>query len=154
MEISLEREGARQPEVISLLERVDRERADVYPPESRHLLDIDELESASVRFFVARSEGRLVGIGALRLDPDNYGEVKRMFVLPEARGRGVGTAILDRLEREARDEGLVCLRLETGIYQEEALKLYRSAGFRTRGAFGGYRSDDPLLVFMEKSLHH
>jgi hypothetical protein len=57
------------------------------------------------------------------------------------------------LEGEARATQLACIRLETGIHQPEALGLYRSAGYRDCGPFGGYPSDS-LSVFMEKTLGH
>jgi putative acetyltransferase len=71
--------------------------------------------------------------------------------VPEARGQRLGRRILDRIEAEARREGLGCLRLETGIYQPEALGLYRSAGYAEREAFAPY-APDALSVFMEKIL--
>ena len=105
-----------------------------------------------MRFLVARRAGEALGCGALRIDAEgSYGEVKRMFVLPRARRLKLGRRILDRLEAEARREGLGCLRLETGIHQPEALGLYRAAGFVERGPFGEY-GPDPLSVFMEKRL--
>jgi len=88
---------------------------------------------------------------ALRIDATGYGELKRMFVAPAARGLGLGRRLLDRIERQARWEGLDCLRLETGIHQPEALELYRSAGYTPREPFGDY-APDPLSVFMEKRL--
>ena len=91
-----------------------------------------------------------MGCGALRIDA-GYGELKRMYVVPEARGRQLGRRILDHIEAEARREGLNCLRLETGIHQPEALALYRAAGYVEREAFGTY-APDPLSVFMEKIL--
>jgi len=103
-----------------------------------------------VRFFVARLDGEAVGCGALRI-AHGYGELKRMYVAPAARGHRIGRRILDRIEAAARAEGLACLRLETGIYQPEALALYRSAGYAERDAFGAY-APDPLSVFMEKIL--
>ncbi len=91
-----------------------------------------------------------MGCGALRVMAD-YGEIKRMFVRPEARGLKIGRRILDVLETTARSERLACLRLETGIHQPEAIGLYRAAGFIERGPYGGY-APDPLSLFMEKRL--
>ena len=150
-EIALGLESPRQPDVVRLLEALDAYQSRLYPPESNHFLDVEALAAPSVRFFVARRDGRALGCGALRIDPEGYGEVKRMFVSPEARGLKLGRRILDRIEEEARRESLACLRLETGIHQPEALGLYRSAGYAERDAFGEY-SPDPLSVFMEKSL--
>jgi putative acetyltransferase len=144
-------ESPRQADVERLLAALDAYQSALYPPESNHLLDVAALAAPSVRFFVARREGRALGCGALRIDAAGYGELKRMFVSPEARGYRLGRLLLDRIEEEARREGLACLRLETGIHQPEALGLYRSAGYVEREAFGEYRPD-PLSVFMEKSL--
>jgi putative acetyltransferase len=139
-------------DVASLVRQLDAYQTSLYPAESNHLLDFKSLAHPSIRFFVARQNNEALGCGALRIDPDGFGEVKRMFVVPEARGRKVGRTILQRIEEQANREGLRCLRLETGIYQTEALVLYRSAGFVERGPFGNYVSD-PLSVFMEKILH-
>jgi putative acetyltransferase len=148
-EITLRVESPRQPDVVRLIEALDVYQSGLYPAESNHFLDLDALAGPDMRFFVARQAGQAVGCGAIRIDPAGYGEVKRMFVSTEARGLKLGRRILDRIEEEARREGLACLRLETGIHQPEALGLYRSAGYVERDAFGDY-SPDPLSVFMEK----
>ena len=150
MAIIVRIESPRQPDVLRLLSALDAYLVALYPPESNHLLDVDSLCAPDVRFFVARDGVRAVGCGALRLD-GGYGEVKRMFVDPAARRRSLGRAILERIEREARREGLRLMRLETGIHQPEALALYRRAGYVERGPFGEYVVD-PLSVYMEKAL--
>jgi putative acetyltransferase len=144
-------ESPRQPDVRRLVDALDAEMTLLYPPESTHLMDIEALCSPAVRFLVARLDGDAVGCGALRHDAAGYGEVKRMYVRPGARGRHVGRVILERIEREARAAGLAYLRLEAGHRQPVALGLYRSAGFRERGPFGDYPAD-PLSVFLEKDL--
>jgi len=138
-------------DVGRLVEELDTYQMSLYPAESNHLLDLDSLAGPSIQFFVARKDGEALGCGALRIDEAGYGEVKRMFVLPRARGLKVGRQILQSIEEQAQREGLACLRLETGIRQLEALALYRSAGFIERGPFGDY-GPDPLSVFMEKTL--
>ncbi|WP_029010127.1 GNAT family N-acetyltransferase, partial [Azospirillum halopraeferens] len=115
-----------------------------------HLLDPATLAAPDVRFFVARRDGTAVGCGALRVDDAaGYGEVKRMYVHPNARGAGIGRRLLARLEAQAAAEGLASVCLETGTEQPEALALYRAAGFRERGPFGGYPAS-PSSVFLEK----
>lgn len=74
-----------------------------------------------------------------------------MFVSPSQRGTGLGRAILAHIERQARAEGLERLSLETGIFQPEALGLYRAAGYLDGNPFGSYRHD-PLSAFMTKPL--
>jgi putative acetyltransferase len=149
--LTVERGSPRHPDVVRMITALDAYVADLYPAESNHLLDIEALCAPDMRFFVARLEGEVVGCGALRLDPAGYGELKRMFVAPDARGKNVGRAILLRLEHEAGAAKLPCVRLETGTLQAEALGLYRSAGYREIPPFGDYQPD-PLSVFMEKRL--
>ena len=150
-DIAVGLESPRQHDVVRLIEELDAFQAALYPAESNHLVPLDELAAPDVRFFVARRDGEALGCGALRVDPAGYGEVKRMFVVPRARGLSLGRRLLERIEAEARRERLTCLRLETGIHQPEALGLYRAAGFVERGPFGAY-GPDPLSVFMEKPL--
>jgi GNAT superfamily N-acetyltransferase len=104
---------------------------------------------------VARDEdGTALGCGALRALGDGVAEVKRMYVVPAARGRGVSKAVLAGLEDAARERGWTTLRLETGPLQPEALGLYTGAGYRPIGAFGAYAgapgTDDSL--FFERVL--
>ena len=123
----------------------------MYPPGSNHFLDLEQLSRPEVRFFVARRGGAPLACGALRIDAAGYGEVKRMYVAPSARGQGLGRAILARIEDQAAREGLRVTRLETGIHQAEAIALYRSSGYVDCEPFGDYRPD-PLSRFMEKRL--
>jgi putative acetyltransferase len=108
-----------------------------------------------VRFFVARLDGLAVGCGGVALF-DDYAEVKRMYTRPAARGRGVGKALLRRIEDEARGANKSVLRLETGTYQREAIRLYKRMGFRPRGPFGPYAMmpacNIETSLFFEKAL--
>jgi len=144
-------ESPDQPEVIALIEALDAYQDSLYPPESRHALDLSVLVQPHVLFAVVRDgQGTAVGCGAVVLHAP-AGELKRMYVSPGARGCGVGRRLLARLEHEALQRGCRVLWLETGPYQPEALRLYAACGFVRRGPFGGY-ADDPLSVFMEKLL--
>ncbi len=147
----IEAADPRSPDARRLVSALDDTLNATYDPGENYLLDVDRLAEPDMRFFLALSNGVAVGCAALRLDPDGYGEVKRMFVVPSARGTGVGRRLLDRLEAEARGLNLARLMLETGVKQPEALGLYRTAGFHERGPFADY---PPLerSVFLEKSL--
>jgi putative acetyltransferase len=125
----------------------------LYPPESNHFESPEALTLPNVRFVGIHVANELVACGAVKLlqDDDRYGEIKRVFVLPEQRGKGLARAIMATLEGELLHEGYRLARLETGIAQPEALGLYRALGYRERPPFGGYRPD-PLSVFMEKPL--
>src|SRR5918994_3333640 len=88
---------------------------------------------------VARDDdGTALGCGALRALGDGVAEVKRMYVVPAARGRGASKAVLAGLEDAARERGWTALRLETGPRQPEAVALYEGAGYRPIPAFGPY----------------
>lgn len=81
----------------------------------------------------------------------DYGEVKRMFVRPEFRGRGLGKAMLRHLAEYARTRDAGLLRLETGIYEVEAIGLYEGFGFQRRTPFGEY-VEDPNSIYFEKNI--
>ena len=134
-----------------LIEALDAFLVPLYPPASNHLLPIDAMAVAGVRIAIARDDEGAIGCGALRTDPTGYGELKRIFVLPQGRGRRVGQRLLEFLAAEARRQGLCCLRLETGVLQPEAIRLFESAGFSPRAPFGDYQAD-PHSLFFEKRL--
>ena len=147
----IQTETPRQPDVIAMLERLDAYCADLYPAESNHLMDVDSLTQSDVVFLVARDpDGRALGCGAY-VDRGGYGEVKRMYVDPASRGKGVGGKLLAEIARRARAAGLASLMLETGISQPEAIGLYERDGFIRCAPFGDYQPD-PLSLFMVKRL--
>ncbi len=144
-------ESPDQPEVLTLIAELDAYQDALYPPESRHSLNLASLKQPNVVFAVARDNtGHAIGCGAVVLRPD-FGEIKCMYVAPRGRGRGVAKQLLARLESQAVGSGCKLLQLETGPYQHEALSLYAAAGYERRGPFGDYTSD-PLSVFMQKHI--
>ena len=149
MQIKLE--SVDQPAIIQLISALDAYQGALYPAESNHHLSVEALKAPNVLFAVARDDaGAVIGCGAVVLF-DGYGELKRMFVPPEQRGRGVAKAVMALLEAHAVQRNCRLLRLETGIYQPEAHGLYARAGYERRGPYGDY-PEDPLSVFMEKTL--
>jgi putative acetyltransferase len=140
-----------QAGVIRLLELSNAYAASLYPADSNHMLPLDELEQDNVSFFVARAGETVLGCAALVGHADGTGEIKRMFVDEAARGLKLGKLLLARLEEEALRRQIDIVRLETGIYQPEAIGLYRKAGYVDIPPFGDYTAD-PLSLFMEKRL--
>jgi GNAT superfamily N-acetyltransferase len=134
-----------------LLAALDAHLSALYPPASLHLAPAASFRHPGAAFLGACMDGRLVGCCGLVPGGDGCGELKRLFVRPEARGLGVGRALLAALEWRAKAAGLRVLRLETGVSQPDALRLCEREGYRRRGPFGEYL-DDPLSVFMEKRL--
>jgi putative acetyltransferase len=149
--IEIAQEDPRQPEVLALIDALDDFSKSLYPAESNHLLDIEALAQLDVIFFVARQEGRAIGCGAFRILDMRHGEIKRMYVPHEARGRGLGWALLDTIERKAKMRGMKRLSLETGIHNHDAVNLYRRAGYAGCPPFGDYKPD-PLSLFMTKEI--
>src|SRR5471032_2396898 len=141
-DITVELAPAATDEVRVLVDELEQVLAAEYPPEQRHGLALDALFQPHVRFFVARLDGAAVGCGGVALFAA-FAEVKRMYVRADARGRGVGQALLAHIEAEANRNGLDVLRLETGDRQLAAIRLYERAGFRRCEAFGEYASMTP-----------
>jgi GNAT superfamily N-acetyltransferase len=90
------------------------------------------------RLLVARLDGKVVGVGAFKpTDDRRTAEIKRMFVRPAIRGKGIARALFDRLLTDARAEGYATVRLETLSFMTEAHALYRSAGATETEPFDG-----------------
>ncbi|MBT8433539.1 MAG: GNAT family N-acetyltransferase [Gammaproteobacteria bacterium] len=142
------------PEVQALIAASDAYYIDLYPAESTHLENSEDLKRPNVLFVGCRSGGELVASGAAKIlqDDVSYAEIKRVFVLTQYRGKGLSNKIMRYLESELENRGVTLFRLETGIKQPEALGLYRKLGYRERGPFGSYVAD-PLSVFMEKYVN-
>lgn len=141
-------------DVRTLVGALDAELAVLTPDcGQRHGLDLDAIFQPHVRFFVARDGDDAAGCGGVALFAD-FAEVKRMYVRPAWRGRGVADAIMDRLVAEAA--GLACLRLETGFNFAVATRFYRRHGFAPCAVFGAYAAMPAHAVaaslFLERRL--
>ncbi len=150
MNISIARERPDSADAKRLIGELQAVLSPHYPPESQHGYSVDKLIRENVHFFVLRAEQEPAACGGIQFYPD-FGELKRMFVRPDWRGRGFGRAILERLAAHARANACNLLRLETGIHQHEAIRLYERWGFASIPAFPPY-APDPLSLFYEKRL--
>jgi len=118
-------------DVRALVKALNEYTFELTPAEFRHHMTVEQMAGADTTLFVARdADGATLGMGALRRH-GAVGEVKRMFVKPEARGLGVGGAILERIEALARQEGLSRVVLETGSNFDAAKRVYERGGFET-----------------------
>ena len=105
--------------------------------------------------YLLQVDQKMVGMGALRKVKDGVGEIKRMYVRPEYRRKGIGKALLKQLLRKAEDFGFSTILLDTAKWMTVAQRMYCSAGFRYREEYP--ESEIPqgirhLCMFMEKSL--
>jgi putative acetyltransferase len=142
-------------DVRTLIFELDSELAVAYPPEQMHGLTLRSLFEPHVQFFIARQGDAAVGCGGVAFF-DGFAEVKRMYVREAARGEGAAQVLLAHLEDVARAAGVPVLRLETGVRQPAAIRLYERFGFRPCAAFGPYITMAPSAVknslFYEKHL--
>lgn len=122
----------------------------VFPAEAIFTVTPEEIADAGARFFMAFAGETALGCVAL-IPRAGFAEVKRLFTRPQARGKGVGRALMVAVESAARRDGLRCLRLETGPELLAAVALYTSLGYAPRGPFGDYAAH-PQSLFMEKPL--
>jgi putative acetyltransferase len=147
----VKRENPDQADVLRLLAKADERSSSLYPVESRHGLSLSALVAAQVRFFMARRDGYALGCGGYIFLPERSAEMKRLFVDADARGQGIGGAIVGAIEEAVAKEDIRTLFLETGIKSNEAIRLYKRFGFTECGPFAHYQPD-PLSVFMVKLL--
>lgn len=137
-------------DAVTLTERVQREYVERYgSPDDTPMDPADFVPPAGV-FLVGYLDGVPVATGGWRGKDDSPeghrdgdAEIKRMYVAPEARGRGLARRILAELERDATAAGRSRMVLETGTEQPEAIALYLSSGYAPVRKFGLYR-DEPL----------
>lgn len=151
-DISIEQEDPRAGDIAAMIGELDRYLSGLYPAESNHLMALSSLAADNVSFFVARRGGSAQACGALVREAPDWGEVKRIYVRPAARGSGLGGAILGAIESAGRGMGLRWLKVETGSRQPEALGLFEKAGYVRCARFGAYPLGDPWSIFMEKAL--
>lgn len=102
-------------------------------------------------FFVAYVDGEPAACGGMRAIDAEHGEIKRMYVVPELRGRGLAQGILHTLEADARARRWNRVVLETGTKQPDAQKLYERAGYSSIPLFGDYIGETTSLCY-EKVL--
>jgi putative acetyltransferase len=130
----------RKPEVRGLLERHLAFCLSETPPEHSFALNVDGLLDPKVTFVSFRDGAAVLGVAAIKELDAAHAEVKSMHTSAEARGRGVGRALLGHLLDTARERGYRRVLLETGTTPgfAAARALYESAGFLPTGPFGGY----------------
>jgi len=139
------------PDARILIDELEGHLGPYYPKTSRHGYGVEKLVQQGVAFFVTRHDGIPAGCGGVQFYGSEYGEIKRMFVRPQFRGLGLARLMLSHLEEYAREHKIHVLRLETGIHQKEAIRLYEKAGFQSIPPFGEY-VEDPLSRFFEKRI--
>jgi GNAT superfamily N-acetyltransferase len=154
MVLEIRKESLESEAATRLIGALNIELRGAYPePGANHFrLDSEEVGEGRGAFVVAYEDGRAVGCGGLRKLDEETGELKRMYVTPEARGKGIGKAVLAALEAEARRLGVERVVLETGIRQTAAAAMYRRAGYLDTAPYGQYVASTATSLCMAKEL--
>ena len=132
------------PDAALLVARVQEEYAARYGSPDESPVDSAAFLPPEGLFLVGYRAGVPVATGAWRRSPVRAlggvaaGEIKRMYVVPEARGEGLARLVLAEIERTAAEAGIDLLVLETGLRQPEAIALYTSSGYVEIPGFGHY----------------
>ena len=156
--LRIERRALTHPDAAALIAEVQAEYVVRYGGPDETPLEPGYFDPPAGSFFVGYAGAEPVATGAWRrrsdveaLGSSRTAEIKRMYVVPRARGRGLARAMLAHLERTAADAGAEVMVLETGIRQPEAIALYESAGYVPIPGFGFYK-DAPLSRCMARSI--
>ena len=136
-------------EVNKLLKKHFIELRSVSPEGSTHVLDIDGLKNASIKFWSLWEENKLVGCGALKFLEANHGEFKSIRVADDFRKKGYGKKIIYHLISESKEIGIKKLSVETGSgnFFLPARKLFTSCGFKPCDPFAHYKLDPNSCYF-------
>jgi GNAT superfamily N-acetyltransferase len=149
--ITITQERPDTPEAQALIDELDAYLASLYPVEARYGLSVARLLEEKVVFFVLHVDELPAGCGGVKFYGKSFAELKRMYVRPGYQGQGLGQMIMAHLEEHARSLGIPIMRLETGVYQEAAIRLYERMGYHQRLSFGDYQAGH-LNIFYEKSI--
>lgn len=142
------------PEAVYLVGRLSAELASMYPEDDdagAGDFHSDDAAGPGRAFLVAWLESRPVGCAALRPMEPGVAEFKRLYVEPDARGRGIARLLLIALESKAREFGYTAVRVETGLRQVPSQRVIKSSGFEPIPKYGIYVGN-PLSVCFEKRL--
>lgn len=150
-DFEIRRVDAFSPDLHRMIGELDKALSLLYPSEGIFGVDFDSPAVRNMSFVVAYIQDEPVGCGGLR-PLDGFCELKRFYVSPLHRRKGIATAMLRYFIEQAKADGFTCMRLETGPKQPDAIALYKRAGFYEIGLYGPYTCSDFSTCF-EKMLY-
>jgi putative acetyltransferase len=152
--IEIRRSALEAPDAQRLIAALNTELAALFPePGANHFsLAPTQVATGDGAFLIAYVDDAPVGCGAVRRIDADTAELKRMYVDPHHRGRGVGRAIVGALEQEARALGLSRVVLETGSRLDRAIAMYTGLGYAPIPLFGEYLASPDTSRCFGKSL--
>ncbi|MBO7744774.1 GNAT family N-acetyltransferase [Paenibacillus sp. MWE-103] len=143
--------GMKDPDLLGLIGKLDAYLYALYPPEEVFGVDLDDPDLRDIHFAAAYLDGQPAGCGAIKELDGTTTELKRFYVEPEFRNRGVAGRMLRYLEDKARARRYAVIRLETGGPQFEAVAFYKKHGYAPIEPYGEYIGCPSSLCF-EKRL--
>ncbi|MEN9684590.1 MAG: hypothetical protein RLZZ28_376 [Bacteroidota bacterium] len=150
MMVYLKRTDASDPDFIQLVKQLDSDLAERDGKEHSFYAQFNKIDSLK-QVIVLYEKDVAIGCGAIKAFNPTVAEIKRMFVLPACRSRGLATKILLELQQWAGELGFHSCILETGKRQVEAIQLYQKQGFRITPNYGQYAGIENSVCF-EKIL--
>ena len=152
--VKIRRVALDSPDAQRLIAALNSELSATFPePGANHFsLSPAQVSSGEGAFLIAYLEDRAVGCGAVRRLDETTAELKRMYVDPLARGRGIGRSLISALEDEARLLGAVKVVLETGTRLSAAIRMYEGMGYARIPLFGEYLSSPDTSLCFGKTL--
>ena len=119
-----------------------------------HLDKFTKIRPPKGIIYIVESEGKTIGMGALSPLDKGVGEIKRMYIRPEYRGKGIGRTLLTKLLNKAKEFGYTSLCLESQDFMTVAHKLYKSMGFQETDAYPSRETPDwyPYNLYMKINL--
>jgi putative acetyltransferase len=152
--LQIRRSALLSPIAVQMIAALNAELTAMFPePGATHFsLSGGQVAQGEGAFLIAYLDNVAVGCGALRRLDEATAELKRMYVEPSARGQGIGRALLDALEREARMLGVTRIVLETGTRLIAAIRMYEGMGYARIPLFGEYLSSPETSLCFGKSV--
>lgn len=153
--IRVDRANIGSSEAFALISALNAELSAAYADvagANHFRLDVDEVSPGRGAYVIAWRHATPVGCGAIRRIDETTAEIKRMYVVPSARGAGIGRQIVAALENEARGLGVTRILLETGTRQTAAIALYEKLGFEPIQPYGEYVASAATSVCMAKRV--
>jgi putative acetyltransferase len=148
--IKLTRTDSGNPDFMALVKQLDAELAQRDGTDHSFYAQFNKVDTIK-HVVVAYENGLPVSCGAIKEYDKDTMEVKRMFTLPESRGKGMATAVLQELEKWAAELSYQKCVLETGKKQPEAIAVYKKNGYRQIPNYGQYAGIENSVCF-EKEI--
>jgi putative acetyltransferase len=149
--IQVIRTSAENLDFVALIEKLDKDIEVRDGPEHSFYAQFNKTDSIKHTIVVYEDE-RAIGCGAFKAYKDEVAEIKRMFVNPEDRGKGIASTILKELESWAREANFKSCILETGKKYPEAIALYKKNGFVISSNYGQYEGIEDSVCFSKSIL--